>query len=138
MEKMYRVAISDWSPHCNFCRVIPGERFAGDYCLYCQYTYNSLAEVREYADATVAWCQTLEEADAIKASLVPYRIFLKAEMNKVTCEVCGAEIKPNEPNFYTLFGQRACCASCMHEVSKKQMAIRIICSKPGAGPNGQP
>lgn len=77
MERLYRVAISDWSPHCNYCRVDelgPGERLEGDYCPYCQYAYNSLTEVREYADATVAWCESAEEADAIEASLVPYRI----------------------------------------------------------------
>ena len=39
-----------------------------------------------------------------------------------TCEVCGAEIKTNAPNFYTLFGQRACCDECMSELSKKQVA----------------
>ena len=74
MEKMYRVAISDWSPYCDSCRVYPGEKIVGDYCPHCQYTYNSLTEVREYADATIAWCESAEEAAAIEASLVPYRV----------------------------------------------------------------
>ena len=76
MEKMYRVAISDWSPYCDSCRVYPGEKIVGDYCPHCQYTYNSLTEVREYADATIAWCESAEEAAAIEASLVPYRIII--------------------------------------------------------------
>ena len=82
MEKreLYRVAISDWSPHCEYCRVYPGEKLEGDYCPYCQYTYNSLTEVREYADATVAWCNTKGEADATEASLVPYRICREEEL----------------------------------------------------------
>lgn len=43
-------------------------------------------------------------------------------MKNVTCEICGAEIKTNVPNFYTMFGQRACCEKCMEELSKKQAA----------------
>lgn len=43
-------------------------------------------------------------------------------MKNVTCEICGAEIKTNTPNFYTLFGQRACTDECMSELSQKQVA----------------
>ena len=43
-------------------------------------------------------------------------------MKNVICEICGAEIKTNAPNFYTLFGQRACSEKCMEELSKKQAA----------------
>lgn len=43
-------------------------------------------------------------------------------MKNVICEICGAEIKTNAPNFYTLFGQRACCEKCMVELSKKRAA----------------
>lgn len=80
MQRLYRVAISDCSPYCFFCRVYPGERLEGDYCPHCQYVYNSLTEVREYADATVSWCNTKEEADAIEASLKPYRICREEEL----------------------------------------------------------
>jgi molybdopterin-biosynthesis enzyme MoeA-like protein len=43
-------------------------------------------------------------------------------MKNVHCEICGAEIKTNAPNFYTMFGQPACCEKCMEELSKKQAA----------------
>ena len=41
-------------------------------------------------------------------------------MEKVNCEICGVEIRTKAPNFYTLFGQRACSEKCMVELSKRR------------------
>lgn len=72
--EMYRVAISDRDPYCFSCSELEHDEVLveGDYCPYCQYTYNSLTEVREYADATVSYHETAEEADAAEAALVPF------------------------------------------------------------------
>ena len=76
MERMYRVAISDRDPYCDICSNYE-VLVKGDYCRYCQYTYNSLTEVREYADSTVSYHETAEEADAAEAALVPHLVYYK-------------------------------------------------------------
>ncbi len=76
--RMYRVAISDSDPCCFSCSNLEhDEVLVGDYCPYCQYTYYSLTEVREYADSTISYHETVEEADAAKAALVPYLVYYK-------------------------------------------------------------
>ena len=47
-------------------------------------------------------------------------------MEKVNCEICGVEIRTKAPNFYTLFGQRACSEKCMVELSKKRAEKRPV------------
>ena len=79
MERMYRVAISDRDPYCLSCSKLEYDEVLvkRDYCPHCQYTYSSLTEVREYADSTVSYHETAEEADAAEAALVPYLVYYK-------------------------------------------------------------
>lgn len=70
-EKMYRVAISDGSNSCYNCSE-DGLPEGVDYCANCQYVYGGEVDFRtDYADHTVGWFETAEEAEAAKKALVP-------------------------------------------------------------------
>lgn len=99
-NRLYRVAISDHSSDCLFCSGLdPDEWLEGDYCPHCQYVYNSLTSVREYADYTVSYHETKEEADAMEASLVPYRIRRQEDHNAYTISAHVSGVIQNSPEF---------------------------------------
>lgn len=69
-NKMYRVAISDKDNQCICWQDQPADT---DYCCLCQYTYYSEAEVGlDYADETVGYYETEEEAKNINEGLIAW------------------------------------------------------------------
>lgn len=62
-----RVAISNPLNNCICCS--DTEYTGGDYCPWCQYVYSGKVEVRDYADQTVSYFATQDEADVAMKDL---------------------------------------------------------------------
>ena len=70
-EKMYRLAISNSNSTCYNCAE-EGLPEGVDYCGFCRYVYSGETDFRtDYADHTVGWYETAEEAEAAEKALVP-------------------------------------------------------------------